>query len=458
MKFVKFIIPALVALTGCQKYVDIKTQGQLVPGATENYRYLLNDNYTFEQWVRLPDIASDDIHIKDQTQMDQLLAFSSYLYYTNTYTWQNAIYTVPGDTDPDWDRMYKVIYNANLIITETPGSTGGTEAEKAEIIAEAKVHRADAYLTLVNMYAKPYNAGSAATDPGVPLLTTPTMDAPLTRNPVATVYEQILADLSSAYPVLPPTNTFKILPSKAAAFALLARTHLYMSNAAEAGRWADSALKIQNTLNDLATLSTFDYPVRLSDPELILSRLAGESYTYGPRVLRLSDSLLNLLGTDDLRYTFFTTAGTDFDASFTGRFFNKERIGNWETRNIGPSVPEMMLIKAEALARAGDATGALTLVNNLRRKRFTADTYTAITAANAQEALVEVIKEKQRELFCRGLRWYDMRRLKDEPAFSHTITREFNGNTYTLAPNSNRYVFPIADYYRTFNPGITNNP
>lgn len=178
-----------------------------------------------------------------------------------------------------------------------------------------------------------------------------------------------------------------------------------------------------------------------------------------PTALRLSDSLLNLLGTTDLRYSFFTAPASNFSSTlYTGRFSYRENIGTYETRNIGPSVPEMMLIKAEALARKGDVSGALTQINNLRKNRFTTAAYTPITATTANGALVQVIKERQREFFCKGLRWFDMRRLKNDPLFSYTITRKFSGITYTLDPNSNRYVFPISDYYRQFNPGITANP
>jgi len=209
----------------------------------------------------------------------------------------------------------------------------------------------------------------------------------------------------------------------------------------------------------LSALTTYTYPKRLADPEIILSKVAYSGVSYMPIALRLSDSLLNLLGTADLRYSFFTTPATTFSSTlYTGRFFNKENIGSYETRNLGPSVPEMILIKAEALARAGDATGAMDRVNQLRQNRFTTADYTPLTAANSQEALVLVIKERQREFFCRGLRWFDMRRLKNETPFTQTVTRKFLNTTYTLEPTGNRYVLPISDYYRQFNPGITPNP
>jgi starch-binding outer membrane protein, SusD/RagB family len=449
----------LSALTGCKKYVDIKTQGSLIPKETINYRYLLNNTPNFEGAARMMDLAADDINIIDSAQMAQLAASNSYLYFVNAYTWQPGIYTISGETDVEWDAQYRIIYNSNVIIAETPASTGGTDSMKNELIAEAKVYRAEAYLTLVNLYAKPYNATTATTDEGVPLIKAPTIDAQLTRAPVADVYKFIIDDLTAVYPLLPKVNAFNTLPSRAAAFAILARANLYMGNYEQAGSWADSALAIQNTLNNLSTLTTFTFPGRIKNPEVILSKVPYSSFSYPPSALRLSDSLLNLLGTTDLRYSFFTAPASNFSSTlYTGRFSNRENIGQYETRNVGPSVPEMMLIKAEALARKGDVSGALTQINNLRKNRFTTAAYTPVTATTASEALVQVIKERQREFFCKGLRWFDMRRLKNDPLFSYTVTRTFRGTTYTLAPNSDRYVFPISDYYRQFNPGITANP
>lgn len=458
-KIIYIVVAVSVLLTACTKFVDIKTQGSLVPKETVNYRYLLNNNSAFEQTVQLPDIASDDINIVDSAQMAGLASSSSSLYFVNTYTWQPAIYPVASDTDPDWSRLYSIIYNSNIVLDEVPGSTGSPDSVKKELIAEALVHRADAYLTLVNMYAKPYNSATSSDDPGVPLLTKPIVSGNLTRASVETIYQQLISDLKTAIPYLPKFNSYNTLPSKAAAYAVLARAFLYTGKFAESGLYADSALQIQNTLNNLAVLTTTSYPKRLLDPEIILSKQAYTSNGYMNTALRLSDSVLNLLGTTDLRYSFFTAPASVYSSVlYTGRFFFKERIGNFETRNIGPSVPEMMLIKAEAAARAGDVTAALKLINDLRKMRFTTANYTAINAVTATEALVQVIKERQRELFCRGLRWFDMRRLKDDPLFSRTVTRTFKGVTYSLAPNSNRYVFPIAEYIRSFSPGISQNP
>jgi hypothetical protein len=453
----KYIAVLLLVLTaGCSKYTDIKTQGSLIPKETINYRYLLNSASTFEGGGMLPDIAGADVDITDSIQQVNIAGNSYYTYFMNCYNWQSPIYATSIDRDKDWDTYYGRIYNCNTIIAEVPASTGSVDSVKNELIAEAMVHRADAYLNLVNEYAKPYNAATASSDPGVPLLLAPSLDAKLNRATVATIYNRLEEDLKTAVTALPKYTAYSTLPGKAAAYSLLARLYLFMDNYTSAGLYADSTLSLKSALNDLGTISV--YPRKLQDPEIILSKVAYTSFSYSPTTLRLGDELLSLLGTTDLRYTLFTAdAATNLGNGYTGRFFARERYTN-DTRNIGTSVPEMMLIKAESLARGGNAGTAMDIVNQLRAKRFNAADYVALTATDANDALVQVINERRREFFCRHLPWYDQRRLKNDPLFSRTYTRTWQGVTYTLDPNSNRYVFPIGQYYIGFNPEIVQNP
>jgi hypothetical protein len=236
----------------------------------------------------------------------------------------------------------------------------------------------------------------------------------------------------------------------------MARASLQKGVYADAGKYADSALSRQNTLLDLqayaANRSTL--PLKLKDPEVIFVKRISVS-----SALPLSTTLLNVFDTAiDLRYQLFTTNGANFQyAPFTDRGYYRPYITG-DGAMIGPNVPEMMLIKAESEARVGSYPVAIDLVNNLRTKRFKTADYTAVSAADATEALKLVLVERRRELFCRGLRWFDQKRLNKEAAFAETVTRVFLGQTYTLEPNSNRYVFPIADKYIQLNPEITQNP
>lgn len=451
-KYFFFLIA--IALVSCRKYVEIDQIGKKTLQKTADYRYVMNDNSTLEYGYGLCLFSGDDVEITDVTRVNNMLD-----YQRNTYSWAAKYFTdVQGDAD--WERLYKEIYVCNEVLAGVLTSQDGTDKDKYQIYGEALVHRAYAYLSLVNIYAKQYDAATAASDPGVPMPLTPDLFANLTRASVQKVYDQVTGDLLSSLNMLPATYQYNVQPAKVSAFALLARTYLNTRDFTKAGAFADSALKLQNTLLDLKTYAGTgtSVPLRINNPEIILSKLVTGAYT----AISLSNKVLQLLGTTDLRYQLFTNTGAAFNGAFSGSFTGRAYWGYRLTNEgilIGPDVPEMMLIKAEAAARAGDATTAMTIVNNLRIKRFKTADYTQLNAADAPDALVKVAEERQRELFGRGFRWFDQRRYArdNNPALVATVTRTLNGNTYTLAPGSNRYTFPIGDKYIVLNPEIAQN-
>lgn len=453
-----YVIGLLAAglLAGCRSFVEIPQPGTRTFKYTTDYRYVLNNNSVLEPTYSAPLLSGDDADISDATRQNTLVDIQA-----NVYTWA-AKYTSDTQSDTDWEQLYKTIYTCNEVILGVLSSEGGTDTDKQRLYAEALVHRAYSYLTLVNLYAKPYDASTAGTDLGVPLLLTPDLFAPLNRVPVSTVYNQIISDLKYAARRLPATATYNTQPGQVAAYALLARTYLNQRDFGQARAYADSALALQSTVLNLRTYATAPgtIPRRLLDPEVILSKTV--PITTPLRGISLSAGVLSLLGTNDLRYRLFTNTragfGNAFSTAFTGRAYWRYTLNGEQVIQVGPTVPEIMLIKAECLARGGDATGALALVNALRSNRFTTATYVPLTAATAAAALGVVIDERQREFFGTGLRWLDQRRLNADAAFAATETRVFKGATYTLDPASPRYVYPIGDKYILLNPEIAQNP
>lgn len=125
---------------------------------------------------------------------------------------------------------------------------------------------------------------------------------------------------------------------------------------------------------------------------------------------------------------------------------------------IGPTVPEMLLTKAEAEARLGKVSEAMTSVNTLRKARMdnSADDV-ELSASNQEEAVKAILDERHREMPYL-MRWADIRRLAyNEVDYDDvTVTREFyeveDGipntdkiTTYTLPVRSPRYAQPISD-------------
>jgi hypothetical protein len=452
MKRVIYFIAAVLFATGCRKYVEIDQIGTRTFKYTSDYRALLDNSAVMEAGFSLPIYSGDDTRFLDATKQ----ASMTDIYY-NAYTWQPQYWSdIQGDVD--WERLYKVIYTANEVMDGVMDSERGTDDLKRQLYAEAQVHRAYSYWCLVSLYAKQYDASTASTDLGVPVLLTPNLFVSLKRASVATVYNQIISDLKAAEPALSDLPDYNTRPSKAAVYALLARTYLGMRDFTNAQLYADKALAIQQDILDLRQFatSTASFPYRINDKEVIFSKIVSSYLFTG---IQLDTALLSQLGTKDLRYTLFVKPGTNFSPAFTGYGYWRYRYSReMQAINNGLTVTEVMLIKAECAARDNNANTAIGLLNTLREKRFLAADYTALPVGTAADALKSVVDERKLEFFGTGLRWLDQKRLNKDAALAVTVKRTFRDVEYTLEPNSPRYVYPIGTKYILLNPEIEQNP
>lgn len=449
MKFLKFtlyIFLPLLLLNSCRDYVEVEPVGNnRILKYTSDYRGLANNYTTMGSFGGVHLLASADVEFPVAYQNGVSTIWG------NSYTWQDIIYN-PSQSDSDWNGLYLCIYYSNVIIDGVMSSQGGSDAEKKEIYAEALVHRAFAYLQLVNVYGPQFDPGSDNSAKAVPLLLKPELFSSLERSTVGQVYDQIISDLQGALASdIQDAPQFNVLPSKRAVYALLARTYLYMGSYQLSLDNAQKALAVQSSLIDLKTFATgYSYPVLVQNPEVIFSKTLLFTYNGAP----LSTELLNSFESNDLRYNYYTIAGTSFVPTYTGRGYGINTYSYTNGINIGVSVPEMYLISAECYARLGQTQKAVDNLNILRAKRYKTGTAYQVSAATSKDALNLALIERQKELIGRGFRWFDQRRLNLDPAFQKTYTRVFKTVTYTLAPNSDGYVFPINQNYIDLNPEL----
>jgi starch-binding outer membrane protein, SusD/RagB family len=121
-----------------------------------------------------------------------------------------------------WVRWYKIISNANTIISRANATTAKlTEAQKKVIVGEAKLFRAWAYSRLTNLFGD------------VPLIleeaTAPKTD--YTRTPKDAVLKQVIEDATAAATDLPNLDVVKDGKiSKAVANHLLAETYIILKD------------------------------------------------------------------------------------------------------------------------------------------------------------------------------------------------------------------------------------
>ncbi|WP_281309928.1 RagB/SusD family nutrient uptake outer membrane protein [Flavobacterium flavigenum] len=449
MKFLKFtlyIFLPLLLLNSCRDYVEVEPVGNnRILKYTSDYRGLANNynDMTVAGGIYLPANADAEFSTAYQNGVSTIWA--------NSYTWQDKIYD-PSQGDSDWIGLYKAVYYSNVIINGVMGSEKGTDSEKKEIYAEAFVHRAFAYLQLVNTYGPQFDPKSANSEKAVPLLLNAELFSSLERSTVGQVYDQIISDLKSALANdIQDSPQFNVLPSKIAVYALLARTYLYMGQYDLSLDNAKKALAMQDQLIDLKTFASgYSYPVLIQNPEIIFSKTLLMTYSGVP----LSNDLLNSFDSNDLRYDYYTIQGNNFYPSYSGRGFGIAAYSYTNGINVGVSVPEMYLTAAECAARLGKTQDAVDYINILRAKRYKAGASYQVSAATNTEALSLAITERQKELIGRGFRWFDQRRLNLDPVYRKTYTRTFKGQTYTLEPNSGGYVFPINQNYIDLNPEL----
>ncbi|WP_316837025.1 RagB/SusD family nutrient uptake outer membrane protein [Pedobacter nutrimenti] len=459
LKYTCFLILMVLGSTGCKKYLDIVPKGKIIPQTANDFRLLLDQTTPKGKSNGFVNSFSNDVLMGDDMEIN---AFSASFYKAsdqNVFTFAENIYQ-DFESDPDWEALYNQIYVTNLVITQVMDAEGGTTSEKTELLSEAKVQRAYAYLILVNLYAKQYNPATAAADPGVPLRKGLDFEEKLPRATVQEVYDYILQDLKQALGNLPvtPQLNLNFRPVEAAAYALLARTSLYMNNIAGALDYANNSLQRYSGLIDYNTLpasqlfpGTIQEPIGLQNKELLLlkSVVSPSSFFYGN---------VGLIGLYDQQNDLRFKARFASDAAFglNNGFICTEWSG--KTPSKGPSTAEMLLVRAECYARAGKTAEAINDLNTLRSTRYKTGSIFALSASSSAQALLLVKQERRRELAFLGFRWFDIKRYNvfdnDQISVVHTI----NGATYTLAPNSPRSVLPIGRKYIDLNPEIIQNP
>jgi len=449
LKLVTKIGLLFLLVTGCRKFLDVRPSNTAVnPVTISDFEEMLNKDSNALCNFIWADLMTDDVQMNDA-----MLAADQSSYYAHTYLWAADIWN-PGDFDLMYNSAYARILQMNIVLEKIDAADGETR-RKNIVRAQAMINRAWYYLQLANLYGSDYRPATMATDLAVPLVLAPNASQLPARATVQQVYAQVLSDLNAAVasPDLPDKGQTIIHPGKAAGYALLAKVYLYMGNYTEAEHFADAALQLNNTLADYNYGNV--HPSTLLDlsknPEVLLGRL-GPDYTFSRKygsAFFIGTSLKQLLDSNDTRWTgnFDNRGGFTLNATFTGLVFN-----------YSITVAEMLLIKAECLARRNDAAGALNLINQLRQKRLI--NYTPLDPGT--DALVAVLQERRRELFYHGgARLFDLKRLNREGALAKTLQRVADDGATVLATlpaNSPRYLMQFAPVIIANNPKIVQNP
>ena len=480
----KFLfIPALLALgllqVSCKKgFLEIEPKGYVIAETTKDYEQLMNA-------TSLLALYAASLYLGDEIAAQQTYMDAADIRTQRIFRYEDRVYNADQLPSETWH--INTLYTFNKVINEVMQSKEGTDQQKRTLQAEAKVGRAICHLYFLSDYSMPYNAATAATDPGVPILTQADVtQTSFVRAPVQEVYEFMIRDLTEALPDLGALTHRRKL-SKITAEFFLGRIYLYMANFTEARKHIDAAF---------AEISKSVIPLALYDYNVVLDPGAAETWLpdFG---FGLSNKPLSAENTEVIyninmnafqlqqanTYVFSPQTADLFDPLdkrlllYSGfEMFNPTAVFPKGMRrysaalftgiDVGPTLPDLYLMRAELKARANDLAGAKEDLELLRNKRMPASAAEVpANIASDQQALVKfVLDERIREFAISGMRWLDMRRLSVDPVYSSTVkyTHELydgEGNvveTYILKPE--RFALKFGERMLDENQGLTENP
>jgi len=439
------LIYSIVQLSACKKQDQWLSKKPIkstaVPETLADFQAIMDvSEITCKRYPTAGLMGTDNILLKAE-DFDALDEVSQ-----NLYIWKKEIWS--GASSPQWRDQYMLIEYANIVLEGLKNIKNENNAYQ-NIKGQASFHRAAAMYNLAILFAKAYAENTAQTDLGIPVRLSADVNTLQPRATLATTFQQILTDATAAAELLDQSQPYLQRPTKAAAFALLARTYLYMGDYQHAKNSASSAITLHPALLDFNNANLVDpnadyrFPyLAKGNPEVLFYAESLQYYALWPDASStglVNPTLYNSYTDDDLRKTVYyelNSSGAQCRGSYTGSYSNFCGLGS----------NEVYLTRAECNARLNDPEAALKDLNYLLINRYKSGHFKPEKADNNSQILLKILVERNKELpFCGDIRWADLKRLNLEPAYQRTLIRSLNNLTFRLAPNDKRYVLPIPD-------------
>lgn len=476
----------------------LKSPRSWLIGSRNDVSILASDDYELHPEIQKK-IGAEDIGLHSILDREYL-------------TYQYLIY---NDIASTYDRIYHI----NTVLANVDNVNGDDETLRKKIKAEALAYRAYYHFNLlVNYSLHPALNGGNNLGMGYRVDISFTSEGISSRKTVSYTMGKIYEDISEAQILFEEigADDFEVeynwRLNKVSLMAIKSRIDLYNGNYNEALTAANYVLSKYNHLEDLNNdanpgdpyyiytlqhaytpkgetveqlLNVFytemnkQVELQINNPEMIVPEIINISSSSG---LPMSESLYAAFDIkSDLRLVkFFTNnaylirAGAsnftiaEINALSPEKKYNFQGVSNSDDILLqGPNVPEMMLIKAECLARGEDGitkdeAAAQAVLQVLRAKRFEL----ASDANNISGNLQDVLTERRRERPY-VIRWYDIKRLNaldnagiilSKKYFTDPNNADSGTSVYSIQPNANAFALPIPDKELSLLNGWEQNP
>ena len=150
--YMVLLLGMVMGLASCDNYLNIEPKGKRIPKSLADYEAFLRYEYGTH---RMPVLQTCYL-LNDEYLTNSYASY--YPMYKANYNWEeetDRAYWNSAD-ESTYYVAYGTINTCNLILEDVPNTTEGTEKEKAEVMAYARVLRAMNYFNLANYYADTY--------------------------------------------------------------------------------------------------------------------------------------------------------------------------------------------------------------------------------------------------------------------------------------------------------------
>lgn len=398
-------------------------------------------------------------------------------WYLQVYNWSAIANENSQDMRFPYRTYYRIIRNANTIISATDAALG-SEADKKILKGQALLYRAFCHYQLVQLFGKRYVNGTDNTQPGIPVVLK-VGNEKKPRSTVEEVYTQINKDLDEANLLLvgytKPNNSHLGLK---VAQGLKARVALTQGN------WAIAADYAAKAKSGIALMNATEYVKGFNDynnVEWIWGSHINEVQTdyfgnfgaymsrnYNSTVIRsspkaINSKLYNLIPATDVRSKLFDKTGLHTALALPSTYakfpYTSQKFLSLSTGDSRCDIPymrvaEMYLIEAEAKARLGlaDANTVLFTLVSARNPSY-------VLSMKAGPALVdEILFQRRIELWGEGFRFYDLKRTNsplDRTGANHDST--ITGGVLSVPATDKRWQWLIPRAEINANPLVIQN-
>lgn len=356
-----------------------------------------------------------------------------------------------------WDEGYKYIYAANALMEGLALSTANVSPDvQKQLQGEALFIRAFCHFYLTNLFGD------------IPYLKTTDYQKNITsyRQPVSTVYENIIADLQQAqtllreeYVAIQPT-TARVRPNKWAATALLARVYLYTGNWEQAAALSTTVInqgiyQLEDSLNNVFLKTSREAIWQLMPNNPGVNTWEGRNFilTQAPATEEFNSTVLSRYmlqafeAGDRRRRNWVDSIALGASQVYYFAYKYKKKVDADITEySMVLRFAEQYLIRAEARAHLDNPQGAINDLNYIRERAG----LPAMNVMNNDDILKAIAHERQVELFTEwGHRWLDLKRTGQ----ANAILNNEKGTNWQPTDT----LYPIPQNERALNQNLTQN-